>query len=130
MDTVRAIRESGIRHVRTISSSSQSAAAAAAAAANAQLADQQWTLVGDGEAHLLEQLEALYWDGVASELENVIRTLRAWQSPDMEEVMDPDEAGDEIYGYDTFLDNVSKESRDFAVRYGEFSFAIQSVFQD
>lgn len=113
MDTIKAIRLSGIRHARTKSSASHSARH------STSVTDQeQWSLVGDGATHLLEQLEALYWDGVASELENIVQTLRAWQRPGVAGFNNPEEASEDIHGFDTFLDNVSRESRDFAARYG------------
>lgn len=113
MDTVKAIRLSGIRHARGSSQGQPSRTSDSAA--------ERWTLLGDGATHLSEQLEALYWDGVASELENIVRTLRAWQGPEAEGVKDPDEGSENIHGFDTFLDNVNKESRDFAVRYSAFA---------
>lgn len=116
MDTVKAIRRSGFRHARTISSPFPSSRNSTSVLTDRE----QWWLVGPGAAHLLEQLEALYWEGVASELENIVWTLRAWQGPEGDGVRDTDEGTENIHGFDTFLDNVSKESRDFAARYGTF----------
>ncbi|KAM5354211.1 hypothetical protein ACJ41O_000861 [Fusarium nematophilum] len=81
--------------------------------------DLAWTLVGPGQEHLLLELESLYWDGVKAELENIVRTLRAWQDEEEDSrVFDKDEDDGHIHGFDTFLDQVSQEARAFAIRYG------------
>lgn len=79
-----------------------------------------WTPIGPGEPNLLNQLDEMYWEGLKGELENIIRTLRIWQQPEFDDVKIEDEADDHIHGFDTFLDQVSQESRDHAIRYGEF----------
>ena len=80
--------------------------------------DAAWSPVGAGSDHLLTELENLYWDGVRGELENIIRTLRTWQRPEFASVAADDEEDDFIHGFDTFLDQVSQQSRAFAIRYG------------
>ncbi|KAK0722616.1 hypothetical protein B0T26DRAFT_771354 [Lasiosphaeria miniovina] len=79
----------------------------------------EWQPVGPGAAHLRGELEALYWDGVRGELENTVRTLRAWQQPSYAGELLAQEDDGFIHGYDTFLDAVSHEARAFAIRYGE-----------
>ncbi|RBR23899.1 uncharacterized protein FIESC28_03209 [Fusarium coffeatum] len=81
--------------------------------------DISWTKVGSGKDHLLSELESLYWDGVRTELENIVRTLKVWQQPEYAQVTIQDEDDDHIHGFDTFLDQVSHEARAHAIRYGE-----------
>ncbi|KAJ4124157.1 hypothetical protein NW768_009511 [Fusarium equiseti] len=81
--------------------------------------DISWTKVGSGKDHLLSELESLYWDGVRTELENIVRTLKVWQQPEYAQVQIQDEDDDHIHGFDTFLDQVSQEARSHAIRYGE-----------
>ncbi|KAF5025922.1 hypothetical protein F66182_1957 [Fusarium sp. NRRL 66182] len=81
--------------------------------------DISWTRVGPGKDHVLSELERLYWDGVKAELENIVRTLKAWQQPEYSHVSVKDEKDEHIHGFDTFLDQVSQESRAHAIRYGK-----------
>lgn len=85
-----------------------------------------WQLVGTAQDHLLDRLDKLYWDGVKGELELIVRTLRAWQQPQNKLVVLDDEKDDFIHGFDTFMDQVSKESRDFATRYS--TFAVEHIY--
>ncbi len=78
-----------------------------------------WTSLGLGKKVLLRELETLYWEGVRGELENIIRTLNTWQKPEFSDVKVDDEDDIFIHGFDTFLDQVTEESRAFAIRYGE-----------
>ena len=73
-----------------------------------------WTLIGEAEGYLLAELEQLYWMGVEQELESVILTLKTWQSVKLSEVTLEDESDDFVHGFDTFIDQVSDESRQFA----------------
>ncbi|GJN86591.1 hypothetical protein PLIIFM63780_010172 [Purpureocillium lilacinum] len=78
-----------------------------------------WTSLGAARDHLHDELEALYWDGAAAELDNVVRTLRAWhheQHPNLADVTVEDEDDDNVYGFDTFLDQVSEEAREKCIR--------------
>lgn len=75
-------------------------------------------MIGPGNTHLYQQVESLYWTGVEQELENIIRTLRCWQTSENSDVHIDDESDDYIHGYDTFLGQVSSEQRAFAKRYG------------
>ncbi|OGM45322.1 hypothetical protein ABOM_006404 [Aspergillus bombycis] len=84
-----------------------------------QAPDTLWEPIGPGKAHLLQELEALYWTGVESELENIIRTLKVWQQPEYADIIISDENDNNVHGFDTFLDQVCQEARAFAIRYGE-----------
>jgi hypothetical protein len=81
--------------------------------------DTPWTLLGLGKEVLLPELEALYWEGVRGELENIIRTLNTWNRSEFSDVKVDDEDDTFIHGFDTFIDQVTEESRAFAIRYGE-----------
>ncbi|SPQ20773.1 c9995225-d21e-49de-9587-fd45d7d956d4 [Thermothielavioides terrestris] len=78
-----------------------------------------WAPVGLGKDVLLRELETLYWEGVRGELENIIRTLNTWQKPDFSHVKVDDEDDDFIHRFNTFIDQVTEESRAFAIRYGK-----------
>ena len=78
-----------------------------------------WERVGPAEAHLHRALLDMYWSGVKRELAHIVLTLKKWQQPEYAETVVPDEQDDFIHGYDTFLDQVSQTSRDFAHRYNE-----------
>lgn len=88
--------------------------------------DISWTRVGPGKDHILSELESLYWDGVKAELENIVRTLKAWQQPEFADVSIEDEDDDLIHGFDTFLDSVSQQSRAHAIRYGMYEISPNS----
>lgn len=79
-----------------------------------------WSLVGPGKDTLRESLESLYWKGVENELENIIHTLKIWKQPQFAGVTVPDEDDGFIHGFDTFVDQVSEEAREFAIRYGKY----------
>jgi hypothetical protein len=83
-----------------------------------QAPDIPWQLIGAAQDHLLEQLEDMYWEGVKGELEVIIRTLKTWQQPQYSSIVVDDENDYFIHGFDTFIDQVSQESRAFAARYG------------
>ena len=68
---------------------------------------------------LLPEIEEMYWDGVRRELEIILLTLKQWQEQEGGPVTIPDESEvDFIHGFDTFVDQVCEESRNFARRYG------------
>ena len=90
--------------------------------------DISWTKVGSGKDHLLSELESLYWDGVRTELENIVRTLKVWQQPEYAQVTIQDEDDDHVHGFDTFLDQVSHEARAHAIRYGQYLVPDNCVF--
>ncbi|KAJ5716603.1 hypothetical protein N7493_008514 [Penicillium malachiteum] len=89
-----------------------------------------WTKIGPAETHLYKNIKQLYWIGAEQELENIIRTLSAWQNDSNSNVNVEDEDDDDIYGYDTFLDQVSKEARDFATHYGTYPMLSTSIWSD
>ncbi|RAL11933.1 uncharacterized protein BO97DRAFT_478319 [Aspergillus homomorphus CBS 101889] len=78
-----------------------------------------WKSIGPANEHLLSELESLYWYGVKLELENIIRTLNIWQQPEFTDVTVEDEHDNEVHGFETFIDQVSQETRAFARRYGD-----------
>src|SRR6266699_5984418 len=77
-----------------------------------------WTPLGHGKDALFPELEKLYWEGVRGDLENIIRTLKIWQRPEFSNVSVADEEDSFVHGFDTFIDQVTEESRAFAIRYG------------
>lgn len=79
--------------------------------------DLAWSPAGNRD--LLSELQSLYWEGVEAELENIVRTIKAWQQPGCSDVSVSDEDDVYIHGFDTFLDQVSQEARAFAKRYGQ-----------
>jgi len=87
-----------------------------------------WIEIGDAESHLLQELRNLYWDGVKRELEVILLTLKQWQESEYASVMLEDETDRFVHGFDTFIDQVSQESRAFAVRYGTLNIALPSYF--
>ncbi|KFY38566.1 hypothetical protein V494_04310 [Pseudogymnoascus sp. VKM F-4513 (FW-928)] len=76
--------------------------------------DRPWTHIGEANDHLLAELEQLYWIGVEQALESIIITLKEWQSDKLNEVALPDESDNFVHGFDTFIDQVNKESYHFA----------------
>jgi hypothetical protein len=77
----------------------------------------------NGSAHdsLLPELQKMYWNGVKRELAHILLTLRKWQQPEYTFTILSDEKDDFIHGFDTFIDQVSETSREFAARYGKFT---------
>lgn len=75
--------------------------------------DIPWTLIGDAEHHLLSELEQLYWIGVEHELESILLTLKTWE--EHKQTL-PEESDNFVHGFDTFIDQVNEESREFADR--------------
>lgn len=80
-----------------------------------------WHPIGPAADCLPPELEDLYWEGVKNELEVILFTLRKWQQPKYSSVALDDEADHFIHGFDTFIDQVSQESRAFAIRYSMFA---------
>jgi hypothetical protein len=80
--------------------------------------DLPWTLIGSADESLLSELGKMYWEGVRQELEVILLTLKKWQQPEYSSVLLKDETDGFIHGFDTFIDQVSQESRAFASRYG------------
>ncbi|KAK2747976.1 hypothetical protein FQN57_001567 [Myotisia sp. PD_48] len=76
--------------------------------------------IGNANSHLYNELLEMYWKGVNREIANILLTLRTWQFQDeYSQTTLPDEQDDFIHGYDTFLDQVSHSSRNFAERYAQ-----------
>lgn len=88
--------------------------------------DISWTLVGSGKEKLVDELRSLYWQGVRRDLETILWTVKNWTHPSLAGVQVEDETDFFVHGFDTFVDQVSQESRAFANRYGEFSYAVSS----
>lgn len=87
-----------------------------------QSSEVPWTLLSTEwrpDELLLPEVEELYWDGVRRELEIVLLTLKQWQEQEGGAIPIPDECDvDFVHGFDTFVDQVCEESRNFARRYG------------
>jgi hypothetical protein len=78
----------------------------------------KWTEIkGVVYENLIAELQNMYWNGVKRELTQILLTLRQWQKVDFAETTLLDETDDFIHGFDTFVDQVSEASRDFAARY-------------
>ncbi|OAQ95578.1 hypothetical protein VFPFJ_01688 [Purpureocillium lilacinum] len=76
------------------------------------------TFIGPAAEHLESQMLQLYWAGVQKELPHLILTLRKWQlQAKFADATLRDERELLIYGYDTFLDQVSHSSRRFGQRH-------------
>jgi hypothetical protein len=81
--------------------------------------DLPWDSLGAADSCLFRELEQMYWDGVKREIEVILITLRKWQESDCG-LKEPEEDNDDfIHGFDTFIDQVSQESRAFAIHYGK-----------
>ncbi|KAJ4291337.1 hypothetical protein N0V88_006345 [Collariella sp. IMI 366227] len=81
--------------------------------------DAPWTQLGSDKPDTLRtELEKLYWEGVTAELENIIRTLQAWDTPEFASAPFSDQRNDFVHGFDTFIDQVSQGAREFAIRAG------------
>lgn len=82
------------------------------------LPSSKWEQIkGPVQETLLPELQKMYWDGVKRELAHILLTLRQWQQPKFASTTLTDENDDFIHGFDTFVDQVSERSRDFAERY-------------
>ena len=79
--------------------------------------DPEWTSIPNPQQALLHELKQLYWNGIRRELVDIIFTLKTWQHQDFEKVALSDETDQDIYGFDTFLDQVNESSREFALQY-------------
>jgi hypothetical protein len=82
----------------------------------------EWHEVGSANHEMLiTKLQHMYWLGVRRELMEIVRTLKEWRDDELKDVALDDEKDHKIYGFDTFIDQVSEVSRGFAVEYGQFS---------
>lgn len=94
-------------------------------------ADIAWTRIGPeggGAQNLLPELEQMYWDGVKNELRVILITLRRWQEAEYSSVSVDDELDDFVHGFDTFIDQVSEERKEFADRYGRYNKQLLFLF--
>ena len=80
--------------------------------------NEPWEPIGPAPEHLLSEMRRMYWESAKAELEAIILTLRAWQQPDFQDVKVDEEDDTFVHGFDTFIDQVSEQSRAFAARYG------------
>jgi hypothetical protein len=69
----------------------------------------------------------MYWTGVRRELVYILLTLHEWQLPKYADVELDGEQERHVDGYDTFLNQVSKSARVFAVNYGRFSWGVNGT---
>ena len=60
----------------------------------------------------------MYWSGVEEEITQMVLSLAEWQSARFKGIELPDEHDDNIHGLDTFVDQVSQSSREYASDYG------------
>ena len=83
--------------------------------------DLPWRNLGVADDYLFKELEQMYWNGVKREIEVILITLRRWQESEdgLKELVD--DTDDFIHGFDTFIDQVSQESRAFATHYSKYS---------
>jgi hypothetical protein len=79
----------------------------------------EWEKIPNAQEALLPELQKMYWNGIRRELIRIILTLKAWQHSDFRDMELKDENDNEIYGFDTFLDQVNESSREFALQYGQ-----------
>lgn len=86
-----------------------------------------WQLVGQADKQLLPELEQIYWDGVKSELEGILTTLKRWRQPEYSAILLADEMDGFVHGFDTFIDQVSLDSRAFANRYSKYTSFINII---
>ncbi|ORY16587.1 hypothetical protein BCR34DRAFT_671613 [Clohesyomyces aquaticus] len=103
-------------------------AASSPRSASAQSETPTWQRIGEAQHHLLKALEELYWAGVEQELESVLIALRAWQRPENSKVELDDEEDSFIHGFDTFIDQISEDSRSFAEQVASFKKSTNEPF--
>lgn len=80
-----------------------------------------WEEVGSSRLVLKEQLESLYWDGVKQELKAILFTLKKLQQTSCRETLEHELGAahnDALFGFETFIDQVSFKPRQFASSYG------------
>jgi hypothetical protein len=77
-----------------------------------------WTPIAATKENLLEQMLSMYWKGVTREVKYIILTLKDWQKQSLASVVLGEEKDYFVHGFDTFIDQVSETSRQFATEYG------------
>lgn len=110
--------------LRTYLNASQKKSAASSAHISSG-SKREWNEIPKAQEALLPELQKMFWSGVQRELIHIILTLKAWQHPDFRDVELEDEKDKEIYGFDTFLDQVNESSREFALQYGKSEYLYQ-----
>ena len=75
--------------------------------------------IGPAGEHIYRKLREMYWKGVKTELAHIVLTLKKWQQTEYEKILLADEQDDFIHGFDTFVDQVTHSSREFARRHCE-----------
>ena len=77
----------------------------------------RWTVFDSSSVEILQnKMREMYWDGVKWETAHILLTLSEWQQPEFAYVQLKDEYEGSMHGFDTFVDQVSQSSRDFAFR--------------
>ncbi|KAF2137416.1 uncharacterized protein K452DRAFT_341203 [Aplosporella prunicola CBS 121167] len=80
-----------------------------------------WVQVGFRKESYMKQIESLYWDGVKQELRLILLTLKKLQEPKFCSIYRQEKEQNEcLYGFETFVDQVSRKSRAFADTYCRF----------
>ena len=79
-----------------------------------------WRETGAASDALLLGLRELYWDGVRSELMDIVRAVKEWQGAGLRDVELDDEDDDRVYGFESFIDQVSESSRQFSIDYSAY----------
>lgn len=109
-----------IANVLSRTSQFPSSSASSASSANKHITDAppaERIEIGPATLHLKDELIGMYWQGVARELPYILLTLKRWQSRDETSSPLSEEQDAHVHGYDTFLDQVSHTSRQFAGRH-------------
>ncbi|KAI9765544.1 MAG: hypothetical protein M1839_005486 [Geoglossum umbratile] len=89
--------------------------------------DEPWHEIPSPGENLMVRMREMYWAGVKHEMALILLTLREWQRPKYASIILQDENDSDIHGYDTFVDQVNEDSREFAERYGMFLVLLRLV---
>jgi hypothetical protein len=76
-----------------------------------------WKEEPSSKDELIRYMRDMYWVGVKHELSLILLTLKQWQRPKYDSVKVDGEDDLHVSGYDTFIDQINKGSREFAERY-------------
>jgi hypothetical protein len=82
-----------------------------------QASPTQEKIIGPANVYLLQELKYIYWGALKRELGHIITTLKEWQSAKFDSIALDDEEDIFIHGFDTFIDQVNKDSRNYADDY-------------
>lgn len=72
----------------------------------------------DPRETLVRWMRDMYWFAVEREITHMLLSLAEWQSSSLKDIELEDEHEDNIHGFDTFVDQVSRSSREYASHYG------------